>query len=720
MSQQQDKGQDGARREASSVPRSPRPADTGMSPRNRRRKPHFGGAQLQIQTLESAATAAEGDAQDTARASDLPPQSPRTGGSQHPPKSPRSKPYRARGSRGRGGRRRRAAQKQAEAEAAAAALLGLPSSESPRSMTSANDEDSLSLYSDAADAASCLSSPMASPLHVHVGRPSSRHIQHEAEAQETQESALQRQRQHQATSQQLPSPLSPFHQQLEGLSQAASQAAAQAAVTSSEIFDPPKIQRKMDAMAASAARTASTWSSTIDRPMETIEILTDRLCPVRHDPTADDVYNSTDATAFPPPGLQRLRSFSSELSVTSTFDSPRGRAGTDASFHSESHPPRYASGDQTVPSTAAGASKLVASTTSMPRIAEDLKGLALIDEDKDLNIVRTDTHITSMSTASTNFGGANSSQMTQQYSVSSASVVTSSSPGVYARPLASAEDRYAAAPSPRSRTSSCEYSEYSTASTQAILDGHPGVLPPSMPTTSHGKGNHQQYESRFLAGGYGGKGGDGVKCWDDDEHGDVYSFSDESSMQPNGYFFRESVTPRCTGLSPPSSASKISDRHTTVGRERTFTDPTHAAMGFSQPSPIPFAAGQIEEAKKAALREQMDQSQEYHHSIRGASTFAQQESHMVETKKHQAYPSGDNMGRILGETIAGGEEVLVREKAVPKSDEIDSVISQDDGASLFNTSPKSFLMGQQSGSGGSGGGSGSGGDGDGDGDGGKE
>ena len=199
MSQQQDKGQDGARREASSVPRSPRPADTGMSPRNRRRKPHFGGAQLQIQTLESAATAAEGDAQDTARASDLPPQSPRTGGSQHPPKSPRSKPYRARGSRGRGGRRRRAAQKQAEAEAAAAALLGLPSSESPRSMTSANDEDSLSLYSDAADAASCLSSPMASPLHVHVGRPSSRHIQHEAEAQETQESALQRQRQHQAT-----------------------------------------------------------------------------------------------------------------------------------------------------------------------------------------------------------------------------------------------------------------------------------------------------------------------------------------------------------------------------------------------------------------------------------------------------------------------------------------------------------------------------------------
>ena len=116
----------------------------------------------------------------------------------------------------------------------------------------------------------------------------------------------------------------------------------------------------------------------------------------------------------------------------------------------------------------------------------------------------------------------------------------------------------------------------------------------------------------------------------------------------------------------------------------------------------------------------MDQSQEYHHSIRGASTFAQQESHMVETKKHQAYPSGDNMGRILGETIAGGEEVLVREKAVPKSDEIDSDISQDDGASLFNTSPKSFLMGQQSGSGGSGGGSGSGGDGDGDGDGGKE
>jgi len=541
-------------------------------------------------------------------------------------------------------------------------------------MTSANDEDSLSLYSDAADAASWLSSPMASPLHV--GLSSSRHIQHE------------------------PSPLSPFHQQLEGLSQVASQAAAQAAVTSSEIFDPPKIQRKMDAMAASAARTASTWSSTIDRPMESIEILTYRLCPVRHYPTADDVYNSADATAFPPPGLQRLRSFSSELSVTSTFDSPRGRAGTDASLHSESHPPRYASGDQTIPSSAAGVSKLVASTTAMPRIAEDLKGLALIDEDKDLNIVRTDTHITSMSTASTNFGGANSSQTTQQYSVASASVVTSLSPRVYARPLASAEDRYAAAPSPRSRTSSCEYSEYSTASTQAILDGHPGVLPPSMPTTSHVKGNHQQYESRFLAGGHGGNGGDGVKCCDDDEHGDVYSFSDESSMQPNGYFFRESVTPRSTGLLSPSSTTKVSDRHTTVGRGRTFTDPTHAAMGFSQPAPIPFAVEQIEDAKKAVLREQTDQIHGHHHSTHSASTFVQRESHTVETKTHQAYPSGVNMGRTLGEPIAGGEEVFVGEKAGPKSDEIDSVISQDDGASLFNTSPKSFLMGQQSGGGG--------------------
>ena len=673
------------------MPPSPRTA--GVSPRNRWRKPHFGGANLQVQTLETAATAAAGDAQDTARASDLPPQSPRTGGSQPPPKSPRSKPYRARGSRGRGGRRRRAAQKQAEA--AAASLLGLPSSESPRSMTSANDEDSLSLYSDAADAASWLSSPMASPRHV--GQPSFRHIQHEAEAQETQESALKRQQQHQATVQQLPSPLSPFHQQLEGLSQAASQAAAQAAVTSSEIFDPPKIQRKMDAMAASAARTASTWSSTIDRPMETIEILTDRLCPVRHDPTADDVYNSADTTAFPPPGLQRLRSFSSELSVTSTFDSPRGRAGTDASFHSESHPPRYASGDQIIPSSsAAGAPKLVASTPVMPRIAEDLKGLALIDEDKDLNIVRTDTHITSMSTASTNFGGANSSQTTQQYSVASASVVTSLSPRVYARPLASTEDRCAAAPSPRSRTSSCEYSEYSTASTQAILDGHPGVLPPSMPTTSNVKGNHQQYESRFLAGGHGGNGRDGVKCWDDDEYGDVYSLSDESGMQPNGYFFRESVTPRSTGLLSPSSTTKVSDRHTTVARGRTFTDPTHAAMGFSQPAPIPFAVEQIEEAKNAALRAQMDQSQGYHNATHGASTFAQQESHMVETKTHEAYPSGENIGRTLGEPIAGGKEVLVGEKAGPKSDEIDSVISQDDGASLFNTSPKSFLMGQQS------------------------
>jgi hypothetical protein len=215
--------------------------------------------------------------------------------------------------------------------------------------------------------------------------------------------------------------------------------------------------------------------------------------------------------------------------------------------------------------------------------------------------------------------------------------------------------------------------------------------------------NHQQYESRFLAGGYGVKGGDGNKPWDDDEHGDVYSFSDESSMQPNGYFFRESVTPRSTGLSPPSFATKISERHTIVGTGRTFTDPTHAAMGFSQPAPIPFAAEQIEEAKKAALREQTDQSQGYHHSAHGASTFVQQESHTVETKKHQAYISGENMERTLGEPIAGGEEVLVGEKAAPKSDEIDSVISQDDSASLFNTSPKSFLMGQQSGGGGDGG-----------------
>ena len=137
-----------------------------------------------------------------------------------------------------------------------------------------------------------------------------------------------------------------------------------------------------------------------------------------------------------------------------------------------------------------------------------------------------------------------------------------------------------AAPSPRSRTSSCEYSEYSTASTQAILDGHPGVLPPPMSTSHHSKKtDHPQYESRFLAGGYGGlAGAEGGRFWDDDEHGDVYSFSDESSMQSNGYFFRESgATPRSMGLPPSSSASKASGGHPAAGRGRTFTDPTHDA-----------------------------------------------------------------------------------------------------------------------------------------------
>ena len=687
------------------------------SPRNSTANQKQTATRLQVQTLDPSAAVAEGDNRAAAAAgSDLPPQSP------HPPKSPRTKPYRARGSRGRGGRRRRAAQKQAEAEAAAAALLVSPASsaatagESPRSMTSMAGEDA---YSDAdADAVSSyLSSPGPSPL------PSPRQYKYNYQTHEYEGTAAQkREPPQQPSSAPTPTPtppLSPFHQQLEGLSHAASQAAdaAQAAaVTSAEIFDPPRIQRKMDAMAASAARTASTWSSTIDRPMETIEILTDRLCPVRQDATSDDAYNATsniDATAFPPPGLQRLRTFSSELSVSSTFDSPRGRAGTDVSYQStESNylPP--------APPAAAN------TNTTMPQIAEDLdlEGLALIEEDKDLNLVRTDTHITSMSTASTNFGGANSSQMTQHHSVTStatvntASVVSSSPPRGYVRPLVSLEDQHlfggggsggmgSAVPSPRSRTSSCEYSEYSTASTQAILDGHPGVLPPPMSTSHHAKTDRPQYESRFLAGGgYGGlAGAEGGRFWDDEEHGDVYSFSDESSMQSNGYFFRESgATPRSMGLPPPPSASKASGGHSAAaGRGRTFTDPTHTAMGFNQPAPIPFAVEQVEHAKAAALREHQIQSQGHHLGSTAATptttTTIHRNSHAVETK-HQAHPSVvGNRGRTFSEPTAEGRG------GGTKTDEIDSTISQDDSASLFNISPKSFLLGQQSGGGGGGG-----------------
>jgi len=172
-------------------------------------------------------------------------------------------------------------------------------------------------------------------------------------------------------------------------------------------------------------------------------------------------------------------------------------------------------------------------------------------------------------------------------------------------------------------------------------------------------------------------------------------------MQSNGYFFRESVTPRSVGLPPPSSATKSSGRHLTAGRGRTFTDPTHAAMGFNHPTPIPFAVEQIEEAKAAALREQKGQSQGYHRAIRGTSTSVQRERHMVETKHHQLHPSGGNRGRTFSEPIAAGRE-KEGGKALPKADELDSAISQDDSASLFNTSPKSFLMGQQSGGGGGG------------------
>lgn len=670
------------------------------SPRNiRKQQTQFGGSKgrpLQVQTFEPSA--AESDSR-TAAGGDLPPQSP------HPPKSPRTKPYRARGSRGRGGRRRRAAQKQAEAEAAAAALLASPASsaatagESPRSMFSATGEEDAYSDVDADAVSSYFSSPGPSPL------PSPRQYTYQAHGYD------ERGQKQEPSSIPAPAPapastppLSPFHQQLEGLSHAASQAAAQAAaVTSSEILDPPRIQRKMDAMAASAAKTASTWSSTIDRPMETIEILTDRLCPGRQDSTSDDAYIATAidagaASTFPPPGLQRLRTFSSELSVSSTFDSPRGRAGTDVSSQSADsnhHPP---------PPPA---------NATMPQIAEDLdlKGLALIEEDKDLNLVRTDTHITSMSTASTNFGGANSSQMTQQHSVTSAtttatSIVSSSSPRGCVRPLASLEDQHlfgggggtgSAAPSPRSRASSCEYSEYSTASTQAILDGHPGVLPPPMSTSHHAKTDHPQYESRFLAGGYGGlAGAGGGRFWDDDEHGDVYSFSDESSMQSNGYFFRESgATPRSMGLPPPKSASsKASGGHPSAGRGRTFTDPTHAAMGFNQPAPIPFAVEQIEHAKAAALREHQIKTQGHHlvsTEATTSTTTVHRKSDTVETKQ-QAHPSVvGNRGRTFSEPTArrGGS----------KAEEIESAISQDDSASLFNISPKSFLMGQQSGSG---------------------
>lgn len=698
------------------MPRSPRTTTGSTSGSTSiRKQTHLGGSttpRLQVQTVDPTA-AAEGDNRATAAAAAG---TTSASSSDLPPQSPRSKPFRARGSRGRGGRRRRAAQKQAEAEAAAAALLVSPASsaatagagagagagaESPRSMTSMAGEDA---YSDAdadADAASAsyFSSPDPSPL------PSPRR-QHNYKQEPKQPSS--------ATTPTPTPPRSPFHQQLEGLSHAASQAAdaAQAAVvTSSEIFDPPRIQRKMDAMAASAARTASTWSSTIDRPMETIEILTDRLCPVRHDATSDDdarPYNATataiDAAAFPPPGLQRLRTFSSELSVSSTFDSPRGRAGTDTSFHSteSNHHPAA-----------------TANATAMPQIAEDLdlKGLALIEEDKDLNLVRTDTHITSMSTASTNFGGANSSQMsTQHYSVTSTgtttantntSVVSSSSPRAYVRPLASMEDHQhvfgfgggmggmgSAAPSPRSRTSSCEYSEYSTASTQAILDGHPGVLPPPMSPASHhaNKTDRPQYESRFLAGS-GGDGGPaspvGGRFWDNSEQGDVYSCSDESSMQSNGYFFRESgATPRSMGLPPPLSASKP---HVGAGRGRTFTDPTHAAMGFNQPAPIPFAVKQIEHAKAAALGQHQIQPQGHH---LGSSTAAitttttmRRKSHTAETNQ-QARPSVvGNRGRTSSEPTVGG-----RGGGGTKADEL-----QDDSASLFNISPKSFLLGQQSG-----------------------
>mmetsp|Transcript_12813 Transcript_12813/g.28361 ORF Transcript_12813/g.28361 Transcript_12813/m.28361 type:complete len:591 (+) Transcript_12813:239-2011(+) len=557
------------------MPRSPRPAS--MSPRNLGRKPRFGS--LEIRTIERRASLGDDDAaaaeaeteQEEDTASLL--QSPR----QHPPKSPKSKPYRARGSRGRGGRRRRAAQKQA---AAAAAAAGTDASVELPPEGSVPGDESVNQYQ-----------------------------QHDkAQGQQRRD--------------------------------------VKPTQSSGEVSDPPLIQR-------TASAAASAWNSTMDRPMETIEILTNGLCPIGRTAT-DDASTSTGV----PPGLQRLRSFSSELSITSTLDSPRRSAAAGASdYISEPILEEQDSHTTTTPS-------------SVPQISDDLKGLALIDEDM---IVRSDTHITSMSTASTNFTPTDSAF----HSVATAASASVASSYIHQVP----------SDSPRS------LSEYSTNSTQAILNGHPGVLPPPMTKQqqeqslqSHRRHHQQQYESRFLAGSVN----------------DLYSWSEESSLQSdsNSYFVRgggshypqmmtsEQRSKSIAVVEPPSP-------NPPQGRGRTFTDPTHASMGFVQPAPIPFSVGQMDQAALAAMNEQTYHHQRVqHHHQRPSQQYHQQQQQHVQ--HHQYYMEDRKQAAITGNRNrtfsdpSGGRHVR---RAPEHEESVGPSTSQDDSASLFNTSPKSFLLG---------------------------
>lgn len=422
----------------------------------------------------------------------------------------------------------------------------------------------------------------------------------------------------------------------------------EAQASSSEISDPPQIQRKMSASVA-----ARSWTSTIDRPMETIEILTnglqEGLCPIRD--------NSTDDTSIIVPGLQRLRSFSSELSVA-TLDSPRRSAAAACASEYITEPIMEEDQHDASP--------------SVPQMSDDLKGLALIDEDN--VIARSDTHITTMSTASTKFTATESAV----YSTTTASASVASS--TYIRQVPSDADEGL-----RSRSSS---TEYSTNSTMAILNGYPGVLPPpmTMQQKEHSLQHHhqrQQYESRFLAGAGG----------EEEYGGDIlYSCSDESSIQSNnGYFVRGDSNPQISpshrsssvGLSPPNM------------RGRTFTDPTNTAMGYAPPAPIPFSVEQMEQAAFASLNEQKYHMQQQQHHRHAQQVHQQQHMH------HQQYTGMDqkqaatdvNRNRTFSDPTGGRGQ---RQQQQQRESQDEPSISQDDSGSLFNISPKSFLMGNKS------------------------
>lgn len=356
-------------------------------------------------------------------------------------------------------------------------------------------------------------------------------------------------------------------------------------------------------------RTASVLSTKSKRPVDTIEFIPSANVAIPH------IHSDESASSLPSsgsiPGMTRLLSLSSEMSYcSSVLDSP--------------HKVPYAL-------------QKTASAPQMHTIADDLKGLALIDEDERINGKEARDAVSSHQQR-----GA--TQSDESY-LSGAYYSATSSITACLHPM----HEVAGNDGQSSRTASAEYSAGIPISTVAAPQGgyydaaatvastpqfsNHGVLPPM--------NSKQSYESTFLSG-----------------DPDVYSCSADSSESQSvlsnsqNHFFGG-------GDSYGGQYSRGSSQCHSHGdhRTRTFTDPCRSIQQYP---------------------------------VFGAPVPA-----VVE----QRYPVATNRGRTYSDPIGvrrQQQQHSADSAAVPLQTTFDISANEDDNASLFNISPRSFLTGLES------------------------